>query len=88
MRGIGQCDAIESVTFRHAEGNERKKNEVKRGIAAFYGCKLLKRQAEHLSIHRIMPQHRRHSLSSERNLLLANLEQRIRFGFVRHIGQI
>jgi hypothetical protein len=47
---MGHSDAIESVTFRHAEGNERKKNGVKRGIAAFYGCKLLKRQVEHLSL--------------------------------------
>jgi hypothetical protein len=44
MRGVGQIDAIESVTFRHAEGNEGKKNGVKRGNAGFFGGKLLKRQ--------------------------------------------
>jgi hypothetical protein len=43
MRGVGQIDAIESVTFRHAEGNERKKIGVKRGNGGFYGAKLLKR---------------------------------------------
>jgi len=46
MRGVGQVDAIESVTFRHEEGNEREKNGVKRRIVAFYGCKLLKMQGE------------------------------------------
>jgi hypothetical protein len=44
MRGVGQIDAIESVTFKHAEGNEGKKNGVKRGNAGFFGGKLLKRQ--------------------------------------------
>jgi hypothetical protein len=44
MRGVGQIDAIESVTFRHEEGNEREKNGVKRGNAGFFGGKLLKRQ--------------------------------------------
>jgi hypothetical protein len=44
MRGVGQIDAIESVTFRHEEGNEGKKNGVKRGNAGFFGGKLLKRQ--------------------------------------------
>ena len=44
MRVVGQIDAIESVTFKHAEGNEGKKNGVKRGNAGFFGGKLLKRQ--------------------------------------------
>jgi hypothetical protein len=44
MRGVGHVDAIESVTFRHAEGNEGEKIGVKRGIGGFYGGKLLKRQ--------------------------------------------
>ena len=44
MRGVGQIDAIESVTFRHEEGNEGEKNGVKRGNAGFFGGKLLKRQ--------------------------------------------
>ncbi len=44
MRGVGQIDAIESVTFRHAEGNEGEKIGVKRGIGGFYGVKLLKKQ--------------------------------------------
>jgi hypothetical protein len=44
MRGVGQIDAIESVTFRHEEGNEGEKNEVKRGNRGFFGAKLLKRQ--------------------------------------------
>jgi hypothetical protein len=46
IRGVGQIDAIESVPFRHQEGNEGKKNEVKRGIGAFCGGKLLKRQGD------------------------------------------
>jgi len=46
MRGMGQIDAIESVTFRHVEGNEGEKNGVKRGNGAFFGGKLLKRQGE------------------------------------------
>jgi len=44
MRGIGQGDPIETVTFKHEEGNEGKKIGVKRRIVAFYGGKLLKRQ--------------------------------------------
>ena len=46
MRGMGHSDAIESVTFRHEEGNEGVKNGVERGIGGFYGAKLLKRQGE------------------------------------------
>jgi hypothetical protein len=41
---MGQSDPIETVTFKHEEGNEGEKNGVKRGIGAFYGGKLLKRQ--------------------------------------------
>jgi hypothetical protein len=41
-----RVDAIESVTFRHEEGNEREKIGVKRRIMAFYGCKLLKKKEE------------------------------------------
>ena len=44
MRGVGHIDAIESVPFRHAEGNEGEKIGVKRGIGGFYGGKLLKKQ--------------------------------------------
>ncbi len=44
MRGVGQADAIESVTFRHEEGNEGEKNRVERGNAGLFGVKLLKRQ--------------------------------------------
>ena len=44
MRGVGHIDPIETVPFKHEEGNEGEKNEVKRGIRAFYGGKLLKRQ--------------------------------------------
>jgi hypothetical protein len=44
MRGMSQSDAIESVRFRHVEGNEGKKNGVKRGNGGFFGGKLLKRQ--------------------------------------------
>ena len=44
MRGVGHIDAIESATFRHAEGNKGEKIGVKRGIGGFYGVKLLKRQ--------------------------------------------
>jgi hypothetical protein len=44
MRGMGHSDPIETVTFKHEEGNEREKIGVKRGIAAFYGGKLLKIQ--------------------------------------------
>src|SRR5208337_3912030 len=46
MRGMGQTHAIESVTFRHEEGNEGWKNGVKRGNRAFYGANLLKRQGD------------------------------------------
>ncbi len=46
MRGMGQIDAIETLTFRHAEGNEGKKNGVKRGNRGFFGAKLLKRQGQ------------------------------------------
>jgi hypothetical protein len=46
MRGVGQTDAIESVTFRHEEGNERGKIGVERRNGAFYGCKLLKKKEE------------------------------------------
>jgi hypothetical protein len=41
-----KVDAIESAPFRHEEGNEGEKIGVKRGIGAFYGAKLLKRQEE------------------------------------------
>ena len=34
------------MTFKHEEGNEGEKTGVKRGIGAFYGGKLLKRQGE------------------------------------------
>jgi hypothetical protein len=44
MRGVGEIDAIESVTFRHEEGNEGEKIGVERGNGAFYGAKLLKKQ--------------------------------------------
>jgi len=44
MRGIGHSDPIETVTFKHEEGNEGEKIGVKRRIAAFCGGKLLKRQ--------------------------------------------
>jgi hypothetical protein len=46
MRGMGHDDAIESMTFRHAEGNEREKNRVKRGNGGFFGAKLLKRRGK------------------------------------------
>jgi hypothetical protein len=35
MPGVAQIDAIETVTFRHAEGNEGEKNGVKRGNGHF-----------------------------------------------------
>jgi hypothetical protein len=41
---LGHSDPIETVTFKHEEGNEGEKIGVKRGIVAFYGGKLLKRQ--------------------------------------------
>jgi hypothetical protein len=44
MRGTGHSDPIETVAFKHEEGNEGEKIGVKRGILAFYGGKLLKRQ--------------------------------------------
>ena len=44
MRGIGHSDPIETVAFKHEEGNEGEKIGVKRRIGAFYGGKLLKRQ--------------------------------------------
>lgn len=37
MRGMGHSDPIETVTFKHEEGNEGEKNGVKRGVLAFYG---------------------------------------------------
>jgi len=43
MRGVGHTDAIESVTFKHAEGNEGEKIAVERRNPAFFGGKLLKR---------------------------------------------
>jgi hypothetical protein len=46
MRGMGHSDPIETVAFKHEEGNEGKKIGVKRRIGAFYGGKLLKRQGE------------------------------------------
>jgi hypothetical protein len=46
MRGVGQIDAIESVTFRHEEGNEGEKIGVKRRNRTFSGAKLLKRNGE------------------------------------------
>jgi hypothetical protein len=44
MRGVGQVDAIESVSFTHAEGNEGEKIAVKRRNGEFVGSKLLKKQ--------------------------------------------
>jgi hypothetical protein len=41
---LGHSDPIETVTFKHEEGNEGEKIGVKRGNGAFYGGKLLKRQ--------------------------------------------
>ena len=46
MRGMGHSDPIETVTFKHEEGNEGEKIGVERRIAAFYGGKLLKRQGQ------------------------------------------
>jgi hypothetical protein len=43
---MGQFDAIESVTFRHEEGNEGKKIVVKRRIGGLFGGKLLKRKGQ------------------------------------------
>jgi hypothetical protein len=34
---MGHSDPIETVAFKHEEGNEGKKIGVKRGIGAFYG---------------------------------------------------
>ena len=44
MRGMGHSDPIETVPFKHEEGNEGEKIGVKRRIRAFYGGKLLKIQ--------------------------------------------
>jgi hypothetical protein len=44
MRGMGHSDPIETVAFKHEEGNEGEKIGVKRRIGTFYGRKLLKRQ--------------------------------------------
>jgi hypothetical protein len=44
MRGMGHSDPIETVAFKHEEGNEGEKIGVKRRIGAFCGGKLLKRQ--------------------------------------------
>ena len=44
MRGMGHSDPIETVAFKHEEGNEGVKIGVKRRIGTFYGGKLLKRQ--------------------------------------------
>jgi hypothetical protein len=45
MPRVGQSDAIESVMFKHEEGNEGKKIRVKRGFWTLYGtAKLLKKQ--------------------------------------------
>jgi hypothetical protein len=41
---MGHSDPIETVAFKHQEGNEGVKIGVKRRIAAFYGGKLLKIQ--------------------------------------------
>ena len=41
MRGVCPSDAIESVVFRHEEGNEGEKNGVKWGNRGFCGGKLL-----------------------------------------------
>jgi hypothetical protein len=41
---MGHSDPIETVAFKHEEGNEGEKIGVKRRIGAFYGGKLLKRQ--------------------------------------------
>ncbi len=45
---MGHSDPIETVAFKHEEGNEGEKIGVKRRIGAFYGGKLLKRQGEGL----------------------------------------
>jgi hypothetical protein len=44
MHGVAHSDAIETVVFRHEEGNEGQKNRVKRGNKAFCGAKLLKKK--------------------------------------------
>jgi hypothetical protein len=56
MRGVGQADAIESVTFRHEEGNEGEKNRVERGNAGLFGVKLLKRQGGSPSAFGFLPE--------------------------------
>jgi hypothetical protein len=43
---MGHSDPIETVNVKHEEGNEGEKIGVKRGIGAFYGGKLLKRQGQ------------------------------------------
>jgi len=53
MRGMGHLDPIESVKVTHEEGNEREKIGVERGIGAFYGAKLLKRQGADEPHHRV-----------------------------------
>jgi hypothetical protein len=46
MHGVAHHDAIETVVFRHEQGNEGVKIVVKWGYAAFSGSKLLKRQGD------------------------------------------
>src|ERR1019366_9722162 len=46
MRGMGHADPMETAPVTHQEGNEGKKNGVKRGNRGFYGGKLLKRKGE------------------------------------------
>jgi hypothetical protein len=46
MRGVGQADIIELMTFRHAEDNEGREKGVERGNRGFYGGKLLKGRSE------------------------------------------
>jgi len=50
MRGASQDDGRGAVRFLHAEGREPAKIGVERGIEAFYGAKLLKRQGREMSI--------------------------------------
>jgi hypothetical protein len=45
---MGHSDPIETVPFKHEEGNEGEKIGVKRRIVAFYGGKLLKRRGDGL----------------------------------------
>lgn len=44
MRGMGHSDPMGTALVTHQEGNEGKKNGVKRGNRGFYGGKLLKRK--------------------------------------------